>query len=162
MEQKLLDLFLNQIRNEFESAYKYLGMAAYFETTPFEGFASWMRFQAKEEIEHAMKFFDYVRDRDHHLELLPIQAMPTQYASPLEAFREALAHEQLVTRLINEMYRTAFEIQDYAAQILLQWYITEQVEEEKQVRDIIDKLEIPGGDISKLLAIDKIVGKRSA
>jgi ferritin len=161
MKQQLFDLFQAQIRNEFESAYKYLGMAAYFETTPFKGFASWMRLQAKEETEHAMKFFDYVHDRGHHLQLPAIQAMATEYASPLAAFRETLAHEQLVTSLINEMYRVALEVQDYAAQVLLQWYISEQVEEEKQARDFIDRLEMADGDTTSLLFIDKLAAKRS-
>ncbi|MDR0590450.1 MAG: ferritin [Puniceicoccales bacterium] len=162
MKQQLFDLFQAQIRNELESAYKYLGMAAYFETTPFKGFASWMRLQAKEEIEHATKFFDYVHDRGHHLQLPAIQAVATEYASPLEAFCEALAHEQLVTRLINGMYRVAIEVEDYAAQILLQWYIAEQVEEETQAQDFIDRLEMADGDVSSLLIIDKSAGKRSS
>jgi ferritin len=162
MKPQLFDLFQAQIRNEFESAYKYLGMAAYFETTPFKGFAGWMRLQAKEETEHAMKFFDYVHDRGHHLKLPAIQAMVTDYASPLEAFRETLAHEQLVTSLINEMYRVAVEVQDYAAQTLLQWYIAEQVEEEKQVQDFIDLLETAGSDVASLLIIDKSAAKRSS
>jgi ferritin len=162
MEKKLLDLFQEQIKNELESSYKYLGMAAYFETTPFEGFASWMRLQAKEEVEHAMKLFDYVNERGNSLQLLPIQSMPTAYASPLAVFREAQAHEQLVTRLINEMYRVAIEVRDYAAQILLQWYVAEQVEEEKQVQTIVDQLAIADQNTAAILTIAHNTGKRSS
>jgi ferritin len=160
IEKKLFQLFEEQIKNELESSYKYLGMSAYFETTPFKGFAKWMRSQALEEIEHAMKLFDYVNDRGNSIALLPILSMPTQYESPLAAFREALSHERLVTRLINEMYRVAVEVHDYGAQILLQWYITEQVEEEKQVQDLIDQLDIANNHPSSLLAVDRTAGKR--
>jgi ferritin len=160
IEKKLLDLFQEQIRNELESAYKYLGMAAYFESTPYGGFAKWMRKQAQEEMEHAMKFFDYVNDRGNHIELFPIASMPTHYTSPREVFQETLAHEQQVTHLIHEMYRVALETKDFAAQILLQWYITEQVEEEKQAQDILDQIEAVGDNIAALMKIDSRVGKR--
>jgi ferritin len=160
IEKKLLDLFLEQIRNELESGYKYLGMAAYFESTPYKGFAKWMRKQAKEETEHAMKFFDYVNNRGNCVELFPIVSMPTRYTSPLEVFQETLAHEQQVTHLIHEMYRVALEVKDFAAQILLQWYITEQVEEEKQAQDILDQIEAVGDNIATLMKIDSKVGKR--
>jgi ferritin len=160
IEKKLLDLFQEQIRNELESAYKYLGMAAYFESTPYNGFAKWMRKQAKEEMEHAMKFFDYVNDRGNHVELFPIAPMSTHYTSPLEVFKETLAHEQEVTHLIHEMYRVALEIKDFPAQILLQWYITEQVEEEKQAQNIVGQIEAVGDNIAALMKIDSKVGKR--
>jgi ferritin len=160
MEKKLLNLFQAQIKNELESAYKYLGMSAFFETTAFKGFAEWMRAQTKEEIEHSIKLFDYINDRGHRVELLPIASMPTQYNSPLEVFQAALAHEQFVTRLINEMYGVAIEVRDYAAQTFLQWYIDEQVEEEKQVQDILDRMEISGNSISSLLALDRMLSQR--
>jgi ferritin len=160
IEKNLLDLFQEQIRNELGSAYKYLGMAAYFESTPYKGFAKWMRKQAKEETEHAIKFFDYVNDRGNHVELFPLASEPTHYSSPLEVFQEALAHEQRVTHLIHEMYRVALEIKDFAAQILLQWYIAEQVEEEKQAQDILDQIETVGNNIAALMKVDSKVGKR--
>jgi ferritin len=160
IEKKLLDLFQEQIRNELESAYKYLGMAAYFESTAYKGFAKWMRKQALEEIEHGMKLFDYVNDRGNHVELFPLPSEATHYPSPLEVFRETLKHEQRVTHLIHEMYRVAIEIQDFAAQILLQWYITEQVEEEKQVQDILDQMEAAGDNAVALMKIDSKLGKR--
>ncbi|MDR1366297.1 MAG: ferritin [Puniceicoccales bacterium] len=160
MDQKLLDLFQEQINKEFNSAYKYLGMAAYFQTTPFHGFATWMRHQTQEELEHGMKLFDYVHSRGHCVELLPIASTPTQYASAFEVFNGALAHEQFITRSINEMYRVALEAKDYAAQILLQWYIKEQVEEEKQVQEIIDQFEFAGDNMGNIIAIDHEAGKR--
>jgi ferritin len=160
IEKKLLDLFQKQIRNELESAYKYLGMLAYFESTPYKGFAKWMRKQAVEETEHAMKLFDYVYDRGNHVELLPIEPMPTHYASPLEVFQETLAHERVVTRLITEMYATAREVKDFAAQIFLQWYVTEQVEEEKNAEDILSLIEAAGDNTAALMKIASQVGKR--
>ena len=160
MDPKLVDLFQQQIKNEFESAYIYLGMAAYFDASPYSGFASWMHLQASEEIEHGMKFFKYLNERGHHIELLPIARATTHYESPLAAFKKALAHEQLVTSLINEMYRVAVELKDYAAQIELQWFIKEQVEEEEQVQQIIDQLELVGDNMPGVLSIDRNAGKR--
>ena len=149
-----------QLRNEFEAAYKYLGMAAYFETTPYKGMAHWMREQAKEETEHAMKFYDYINSRGNHVELLPIANMPTSYSSPVAAFKEALKHEQLVTSLINHMYKVALEINDYASQIFLQWYISEQVEEEEQVQTIIDQLEAVKDSMAGTFAVNSQFSKR--
>jgi ferritin len=160
IDKKLLDLFQEQINKEFESAYKYLGMAAYFQTTPFQGFATWMRHQTEEELAHGMKLFDYVHSRGHCAQLLPIASMPTQYSSALEIFKGALAHEQFITHSINEMYRVALEVRDYAAQILLQWYIAEQVEEEEQVQEIVDQLEFLGDNMAGIMAINRTAGKR--
>jgi ferritin len=160
MDQKLLDLFQKQINKEFGSAYKYLGMAAYFQTTPFHGFATWMRQQTKEELGHGMKLFDYVHSRGHCVELLPITSTPTQYSSAFQVFKDTLVHEQFITHSINEMYRVALDIKDYAAQVLLQWYIKEQVEEEKQVQEIIDQFEFAGDNMGNIIAIDHEAGKR--
>lgn len=160
LDQKLLQLMNEQLRNEFEAAYKYLGMAAYLETTPYKGMAHWMRVQSKEETEHAMKIFDYINSRCNHVELLPITNMPTMYNSPLDAFKEALKHEQLVTSLVNTMYKTAFELNDYASQFFLQWYITEQVEEEEQVQDIIDQIEAVQDSKSGIFAINSKLANR--
>jgi ferritin len=150
-----------QLNNEFGAAYKYLDMVAYFEATPYKGFASWMRKQAQEEIEHAMKFFDYIVDRGNCVELKPIHLEVIHYNSPLEVFKEALAHEQRVTQLIHELYRVALEVNDFAAQVLLHWYIEEQVEEEKQVQDIIDQIQIVGDNMAALMAVDRAVRKRN-
>ena len=160
MDQKLVDLFQQQIKNEFESAYIYLGMAAYFDASPYAGFASWMHLQFHEEMEHGMRFFKYLSERGHHVELFPIPTATTHYNSPLEAFKAALGHEQLVTRLINEMYRVAVELKDYAAQIELEWFIKEQVEEEEQTQHIVDQLTLVRDNVAAALAIDRIAGKR--
>ena len=160
MDQKLVDLFQEQIKNEFESAYIYLGMAAYFDASPYAGFASWMHLQFKEEMEHGMRFFNHLIERGHNIKLLPIPAAATHYDSPLTAFKAALEHEQLVTRLINEMYRVAVEINDYAAQIELQWFIKEQVEEEQQTQQIVDQLALVGDNVAAILAIDRTAGER--
>lgn len=160
IQEKLLQLFQKQINYEFESAYIYLGMAAYFETTPYKGFAAWMRKQAKEEIDHGMRFFDYLCDRGHRIELPMIPEVSTYYDSPLSAFLRALEHEQLVTSRINELYRVAGEVRDYAAQIALEWFISEQVEEEKQVQDLVDQIQLAGDNVSGLMAIDRSASKR--
>ncbi|MDE6575859.1 MAG: ferritin [Opitutales bacterium] len=160
MNAKLLELYQQQIKNEFESAYIYLGMAAYFETTPFHGFAQWMHIQAKEETEHAMRLFRHVCDRGHQVELRPIAGQKTAYGSPLEAFKESLAHERLVTQEIHEMYRTAVTLEDFPAQVELQWFINEQVEEERNVQDMIDKIAAAEDRFPAMLAIDRIAGQR--
>lgn len=160
MNAKLLELYQQQIKNEFESAYIYLGMAAYFETTPFRGFAQWMHVQAKEEIEHGMRLFRYLCDRGHQVELRPIVGQKTAYSSPLEAYKEALAHERLVTQQIHELYRMALSVEDFPAQVELQWFIQEQGEEECNVQAMVDQISTAEG-FSALLAVDRIAGKRS-
>ena len=161
MEQKLSEMMSEQMKNELESAYKYLGMAAYFEGTPYHGMAHWMQLQAKEEVEHAMKFFEYIKTRGNGISLGAIQQMNTQYHSPLAAFQEALKHEQLVTRLINDLYTLAVEQKDYASQVFLQWFITEQTEEEEQVQEIIDQLISVADSSAGLFAIDAKLAKRA-
>lgn len=160
IENRLLILFNQQLRNELESAYKYLGMAAYLETTPFHGMAHWMRKQSTEELSHGMKFFDFINSRGNHVELADIAAQPTRYSSPLEAFRAALKHERLVTSLINELYTLALELNDYASQEFLRWFISEQVEEEAGVTTIIDQLEAVENSQAGLLVIDRMLAKR--
>jgi ferritin len=122
--------------------------------------AHWMRAQAKEETEHAMRFYDYINSRGNHVELLPISNMPTSYTSPIAAFQEALKHEQLVTSLINKMYAEAVALNDYASQIFLQWYISEQVEEEEQVQTIIDQLEAVKDSMAGTFAVNSQLSKR--
>jgi ferritin len=158
---KLEELINTQIQMEFESRYAYLGLSAWFETTPFQGFASWMRQQASEENFHAMKFFDYLNDRFGTVKLLPIPAPAGSFDSPLAAFQAALGHEQKVTSSINSLYEAAIAEKDYQTAEFLNWFLKEQVEEEKSVQDMIDELELAGKDPDALLRIDKEAGCRT-
>ena len=152
----------DQIKHEFYSSYLYLSMSAYFETLSLPGFASWMRVQSQEEHEHAMKFFDFVNDRDGSVELQALDQPPGEFQSPLDVFEHALAHERKVTALINRLYELALKENDYATQTLLQWFITEQVEEEKNASQIVEQLKMTGGDSTALLLLDRELAGRGA
>lgn len=149
-----------QIGHEMASAYIYLSMAAYFESENLPGFAQWMRVQFAEEQEHAMKFFDYILDQGGVVELPAIPQPQVKFASPQEAFQVTYNHEQKVTRLILDIYEIATAEKDVASQIFLQWFISEQVEEEKNASDILDLLKKIGPSIGSLYQLDHRLGKR--
>jgi len=149
-----------QIKNELYSAYLYLAMSAQFEAESLPGFARWMRVQAKEETEHAMKFFDYVNDRGGRVFLKAIDAPPLEFGTPLEVFRKVLEHEQKVTSMINQLYALALKENDYASQVALQWFVSEQVEEEKNAALIIEQLKMFEEHKSGILQLDHQLGKR--
>ena len=150
----------DQIKHEFDSAYFYLQESAYFESINQEGFAHWMRVQAKEEVAHAMKFFDFLVDRGARVTLRGLDQPHSDFASPLDAFSRALQHEQDVTAKINKLYGLAVAQSDYPAQVLLQWFITEQVEEEKNATRIVEELKMVGGNTSALLLLNRELGAR--
>lgn len=153
--------FNEQIQKEFYSSYLYLAMAAHFEAANLPGFASWMKHQADEERSHAMKLWDYVYDRGGRVELSAIEQPPVTFGKPLEVFELVLAHEQKVTASINALYALATKDADVAAQIYLQWFVTEQVEEEKTVTDVIAQLKMSGDNGFAALFVDKhIMGQR--
>jgi ferritin len=146
--------FNAQIQKEFYSSYLYLAMAAHFEAANLPGFASWMKKQSDEERLHAMKLWDYVYDRGGKVELAAIEQPPVAFGKPLEVFELVLAHEQKVTQSINALYALA-------AEIFLQWFVTEQVEEEKSVTDVIAQLKMSGDNGFAALFVDKhILGQR--
>ncbi len=149
-----------QINKEMFSSNLYLSMAAYFERTGLAGAASWMHVQAKEEHEHAMKFFEHLVDRGGKVELGALAAPDTEWANPMAAFQAVLQHEQFITRSIYELYETALQEKDYPAQILLQWYINEQVEEEKNATAIIDSMKRIEAHETAVLQLDHQLGKR--
>lgn len=149
-----------QIVHEFHASQYYLSMSAYFERTGFPGFAHWMRMQSDEEREHALRIFDFVNDRDGRVDLGPIDAPPSEFGSPLEVFQAALAHERKVTSLIGELYRLAVEETDYPTQVMLQWFVNEQVQEEKVASDVVDRLRLAGDDKSALLLLETELGQR--
>jgi len=155
------DAINEQIKNELYSAYIYLAMSAYFEGAGLSGFAHWMRAQAAEEEEHAMKFFDFVFDRGGRVELQAIDKPPFEWASPLAAFEHALAHEQKVTAMIHDIYTLAGKENDYATQVMLHWFIDEQVEEEKSASAIVDQLKMIDVKGTGLMVLDHKLGSRS-
>jgi ferritin len=149
-----------QINKEFYSAYLYLSMAAYFETKNLPGFAKWMRIQAGEEQEHGMKLFEHLVDRGSKVELKPIAGPETDWKTNLDVFKQTQAHEAEVTASIKGLYELALKEKDYPAQVLLQWFITEQVEEEKNAADIVQQLELIDAKGTAVLMLDHQLGKR--
>jgi ferritin len=152
----------NQITHEMASAYLYLSMSAYFESMNLPGFAKWMLVQFHEEQEHALKFFEYIHDRGAKVSLQPIPQVEVEFSSPLEVFKKTLAHEQHVTSLILGIHKVAVAEGDVASQIFMQWFISEQVEEEKNASTILDLLEKVGNSVGALYQVDHQVGKRGA
>jgi len=149
-----------QLNRELYSGYLYLSMAAYFDSLGLKGFASWMKVQWKEELVHAMKFFDYISSRGGRVELYAIEEPPKSWNSPLNAFEYALEHEKKVTKLINELVDLAIAEKDHATFNMLQWFVMEQVEEEESFSDIVEKLRLSKDDSGILLLLDAELGKR--
>ncbi len=150
----------DQIHKELESAYQYLAMSAYFSSINQPGSASWMRVQGREELGHAMKFTDFVEDRGGTIVYRALTAPPTTFASPLAAFETAVQQEAMVSTSNKALFELAAKEKDYASQALLQWFITEQVEEEKTSREIVDTLRLIGNNTSGLYMFDRELGRR--
>ena len=158
--KKLEEALNDQINKELYSAYLYLGMSVHFESEGLKGFAGWMRVQAKEEQEHAMKIYDYLFSVDGTPILKAIKEVPTHYEKkPVEIIQDVLKHEQFVTASINSLYELALAEKDYKTQLFLQWFIKEQVEEEENDRDILDKFKYIENNAG-LLLLDSELGKR--
>ncbi len=161
MPTKAVESALNdQIAREFESAYLYLSMAAYFEAQNLSGFAHWMRAQYREELEHAMKLFNFMADNGGKVELKALDQPPSDFGSASAAMAETLRHERSITASINELYELAMQEKDYPSQLVLQWFITEQAEEEKSVGDIIAQLDLVGDNGSAMLMVDRRLAMR--
>jgi len=158
---KMTDAFNEQIKNEFYSAYMYLAMSAYFSDLGLPGFANWLRIQAKEEVTHATKMYDYVLTRGEKVILKTIDAPPATWESPLAVMEAGLEHEKFVTRCLNELTDLAVQEKDHASQIFLSWYITEQVEEEQSFGDIVSALRLIKGEGQGLLMMDRELGART-
>jgi ferritin len=160
--KKMQDALNEQIKEELESAYLYLSAAAYFHFAGFDGMAKWMTVQAEEEREHAMKFFDHIVERDGRVELLALDQPKKEWTSPLEAFQDAYKHEQYITGRINDLVKLAAEENDNPAAIMLQWFVTEQVEEEASASKIVQMLERIGDAGHGLIMLDYELGKRGS
>ena len=161
MNQDVLQGINKQINREFYAAYLYLAMSAHFETRSLEGFAGWMLAQAREEKNHAMRLYDHLVERGVQVELGPIDAPGTDFGSPLEIFEAALEHERRVTEWIHELYDAAVDAHDHAAQLVLEWFVTEQVEEEDSVGTIVDQLRMAGDNQAAILMLDRELGARA-
>ncbi len=159
---RMQDALNDQVQRELYSGYLYLAMAAFCETQNLRGFSHWMRVQAREELGHAMKVYDHIQDRGGRPLLRAIQQPPEDFGTPLALFEQVLAHEQEVTRSIEELYALAAQQSDYASQALLQWFVTEQVEEERTAQQIVATLRMVGGKTEALLMLDRELGSRRA
>lgn len=147
---------------ELYSAHLYLSMSAYCESMNLPGFARWMRAQSEEERDHAMKFYEFIGDRGSRVVLGAIEQPPTDFASPLDLFEQALAHEQQVTAMIHRLYGLAEQEKDYPSQTFLQWFVIEQVEEEKTATGIVETLRTIGENRVAVLMLDRELGGRGA
>ncbi len=152
----------DQINHEMYSAYLYLAMSAHFESANLTGFAHWTRVQAQEELSHAMRFFDYIADQSGRVTLKTLEQPPAQFGSPLSIFQAILDHEKKVTGLIHGLYDTAAKENDYATQNMLQWFVNEQVEEEKNATQIAEELKLVGESGTSLFLVDRQLAARGA
>ncbi len=160
LPEKMEKALNEQINAEMYSSYLYLSMESYFQSIGLAGFASWMRMQAQEEMFHAMKIYDFVYERGGRVILAAIDQPPAEWKSALDVFENVLSHEQKVTGLINDLVNLALDERDHATNIFLQWFVTEQVEEEAGVGSVLDKLKLVGDDTSGLFVLEQELGKR--
>jgi ferritin len=160
ISEKIQKALNDQINAEFYSAYLYLSMAAYFESQNLGGFSNWMRVQTQEEIAHGMLMFNHLNQRGGTVKLTSIETPPGVWSSPLEVFEKAYAHEQKVTGLINHIVDIVLSENDHATNIFLQWFITEQIEEELNTSTIAHELKIAGENSNSLFMIDRELAAR--
>ena len=149
-----------QINKEMYSAYLYMSMSAHSTNIGLSGFANWFMVQYKEEMEHAMKIYDYVNDQSGKVKLKTIDEPLSTFKDAMDMFQKTLKHEQFITKSINELVDLAIKEKDHATQIFLQWFVTEQIEEEGNDNDIIAKLKLTGDKGNGLFMIDKELGAR--
>ncbi len=160
LNPKVQDALNAQINLEFASAYAYLGASAHFESASLPGFAAWMRKQYEEEITHALRIFDYVHDRGGRVQLKAIAEPQGGFTKALDAFEMALKHEQKVSASIHALVALAMQENDFPTQAMLQWFVNEQVEEEKNVGQAVDWLKMAGDSPVALLMMDQKFGAR--
>lgn len=161
LSEKMLNAFNEQIKHELNSAYIYLGMAAYFDSNNLPGFANWMRMQTQEELFHASKFYHFVYERDADVSLFALDQPSVDYESPLAAFEAAYQHEQFISGTIHQLYDLAMQEKDYASRPLLHWFIEEQVEEEASAKGIVDELKLVQDSKMGLYMLDKGMATRT-
>jgi len=160
ISQKMEQALNEQIKNELYSAYLYKSMAMYFHSLSLKGFANWMTVQVQEEQAHAEKFMDYVNDAGGRVLLQAIDQPPSEFNSPLHVFEETLKHERLVTSKINDLMKLSLEENDHAANAMLQWFVTEQVEEEATADEFVQQLRLVGNNGHGILMLDREMAGR--
>ncbi|GAK55538.1 ferritin-like domain subfamily [Candidatus Vecturithrix granuli] len=160
ISKKMEEALNKQINAEFYSSYLYLSMAADFEAKNLEGFANWMKVQAQEEWGHGMRIYNYVNEQQGRVKLDGIETPQTEWDSALAMFEAAYKHEQHVTSLIHELMSLANKEKDYATEIFLQWFVTEQVEEEAHAASIVEKLKRIKESPHGLMMLDHALGQR--
>lgn len=163
MLSQSVQLLLNQqVAKELYASNLYLAMSGHFAEANLMGMANWMRIQSEEERGHALRFFDFVIDREGQVEVGAVDQPPAEFGNPVEIFAQALEHERKVTASINAIYAQAVKNDDYATQIFLQWFITEQVEEEASAAEMVERLKMAGDDRAALLMLDAEMKGRAA
>lgn len=160
ISKDLQKILIEQLNKEYYSAYLYLGMSAYCSKEGFNGTSNWFLIQYQEEVAHGMKLFKYLEDQDVEIQLPEIKSVKVDYASLLDVFKKSLAHEQKMTKNLNVLSDLAMKDKDHATYNLLQWYVTEQVEEEATLKGIIDHINLVGDNGYGLYTIDKELGTR--
>lgn len=161
LTEKMQEALNKQLNAELYSAYLYLSMSAYFQSLNLAGFANWMRVQTQEEAMHAMKFYDFINERDGRVLLQPVDGPPTEWGSPLAVFEDTYRHEQNVTSLIHKLVDMAIAESDHATHNFLQWFVSEQVEEEASANEIVQKLKLVKDDPTGLFLIDRELAQRA-
>ena len=161
ISKKMNEAINSQINAEMWSAYLYLSMANNFEAKGLKGIANWFNVQYKEELAHAQIFINYLNSRDGRVLLAPIAGVETEWATPLDAFKATLEHEQKVTGLINDLYSLAEEEKDFATREKLNWFVAEQVEEEETARELIDNFTLIGENGYGIYQLDQELGSRT-
>jgi ferritin len=160
LSEKMSEALNGQLNKEIYSAYLYLSMSAYSTYIGLKGFANWFMVQYQEETVHAMKIYDYINSQGGQVKLLAIAQPPAEFESPLDMFAKTLEHEKFVTKCINDLVDLAIEEKDHATNIFLQWFVTEQIEEEANDNEIISKLKLVGEKGDALLMIDRELAAR--
>jgi len=162
LSDKMVEALNEHMNKEMYSAYLYMSMSAYADASGLKGFAKWFMVQYHEEMYHAMKMYEYIQAQGGTIRLLQIDKPPFEWESALDLFEKTLAHEQMVTSRINTLMDLAIDERDHATKIFLQWYVTEQVEEEENDNEIIDQLKLIQDDPRGLLMLDRELGARGA
>jgi len=160
LSEKMQEALNGQLNKEMYSAYLYMAMSAYSTYTGLKGFANWFMVQYQEEMTHAMKIYSYINDQGGPVKLMAIKQPATEFKSPLDMFEKTLEHEKFITKSINELVDLAIAKKDHATNIFLQWYVTEQIEEEGNDNEIIARLKLVGEDGNGLLIVDKELAMR--
>lgn len=161
IKARVRDIMNDQIKAELESQYIYLSMVAYFHEQNLDGMAHWMRVQAHEETTHSLKFFDHIIDRGGTVELQDLKQLKKTWSSPLEAWKDAYAHEQFITSKIHAIVKVVREEDDYTAEPMLDWFVKEQIEEEKNTSGILAQMERIGDSKDGLYMLDKELAART-